>query len=108
MKSCQKRYSHVYLQLKDEFDPKVREWINNKEDLIASAPLANPLLKHTLHGIRRYKSGKLRILYTLSTEKPDLWSDKPSELEVMFMYVDLRSEETYSEALNFLKKQGLL
>jgi len=108
MKYCQKRYSQIYLQLKEEFDPKVKEWINNKEDLIASAPLANPPLKHHLHGIRRYKSGKLRILYALSTEKSELWGDKPTELEIMFLHVDLRSEETYSEALRLLKKQGLL
>jgi mRNA-degrading endonuclease RelE of RelBE toxin-antitoxin system len=108
MKSCQKRYFPVYLQLKEEFDPKVREWINNKEDLISSAPLANPSLKHTLHGIRRFKSGKLRILYALSSEKPEIWSDEPTELEIMFLYVDLRSEETYSEALRLLKKEGLL
>lgn len=108
MNSCKKRYSDVYLKLKNEFDPNVREWITNKEELITSAPLSNPPLKHQLHGIRRYKSGKLRILYALSTEKAELWADAPLELEVMFLYVDLKSEETYTDAFKLLKKRGLL
>lgn len=105
--SWQKRYQESYLQLKNEFDVHVAQWISEKEEIIASAPLANPLLKYDLPGIRRYKSGKLRILYALSAEKPDAWEQPPTSNEIIFLFVDLRKDETYKEALKLLRSQKI-
>lgn len=58
--------------------------------------------------IRRYKTGKLRILYAISTESPELFVPPISEKEIIFLYVDLRSDNTYKEAYKLLKKEGLL
>ncbi|MBF0538598.1 MAG: hypothetical protein HQL03_10145 [Nitrospirae bacterium] len=91
------------------------EAINNKEELILSHPTAHPLLRHKLKGIRRYKSGRIRIFYALSTEQPYIWESKPEkppeEPEIMFLYVDLRNDDTYKDFEDFydyLKKQAPL
>ena len=76
--------------------------------LIAAAPLANPFLKYELSGIRKYKGGKLRILYALSTERQELWGGPLQEEEILFLYVDLRSDDTYKEALKHLRKHNLV
>lgn len=108
MSSWRKSYHELYLQLKSKYDPRVIQWITTKEEIIASAPLSFGFLKHELTGIRRYKSGKLRIFYALSTEKVDLWSTAPKEPEILFLYVDLRKEETYKEALKLLRKHQIV
>lgn len=107
MPPCQKSYHNLYLQQKQKFDSHVIEWVRSKEDIIVSSPLSNPLMKHDFSGIRRFKSGKLRILYAISTEKPDLWNTPPLLLEVMFLYVDMRHDETYTQAYTLLKKGGI-
>lgn len=107
-KPWEKNYHRCYLSLRDRFDPRVIQWISEKEEIIISAPLSFPFLRHNLAGIRKYKAGKLRILYALSTEKADIWETVPDEPEVMFLYVDLRSDETYKEALKLLRKYGIV
>jgi len=94
----------IYHELKDEFDPHVRQGIATKENIIVEAPYSSPMLKHELNGIRRFKSGKIRILYALSTEKPIFWESPPTPPEVIFLYVDMRKDETYKEAYKCLNK----
>ena len=103
-----KKYHELYLACKSAFDPHVARWISEKEEIIAAAPLANPFLKHELSGIRKYKGGKLRILYTLSTERQDLWGGPLVEDEILYLYVDLRSDDTYKDALKLLRKHNLV
>lgn len=106
--SWQKKYHSLYEEAKAEHDHHVIEWISKKEEYIALAPLSHPLLKHDFPDIRRYKSGKIRILYALSTEKPELWETPPASPEILFLFVDLRSDETYSQALKLLRKHQIL
>lgn len=106
--SWEKKFHELYLQSKCEFDPRVIEWISSKEDYICASPQSHPLLKHDFPGIRRYKSGKLRILYTLSTESQQYWKEIPQNPQILFLYVDLRSDETYIEALKALRKHDIL
>ncbi|RJQ26672.1 MAG: hypothetical protein C4589_09525 [Peptococcaceae bacterium] len=94
--------------MKSNFDPRVIQWITGKEEIIASVPFSFAFLGHELSGIRKFKSGKLRILYVLSEEKPDIWNTPPEKPEIMFLYVDLRKDETYKEALKFLRKHGIV
>lgn len=108
MKPWRKRYHELYLKLRSEFDSHVIRWIAEKEEIIVSAPCSFGFLKHELSGIRKFKSGKLRILYVLSEEKPDIWGEPPKEPEIMFLYVDLRKDETYKEALKLLRKHGVV
>lgn len=108
MQAWQKNYHKLYLELKNEYDPHVIQWISGKEDVISSAPFAHGILGHQLSGIRRYKGGKLRILYVLSTEKPSLWDSSPPEQELLFLYVDLRCDDTYKEALSLLRKHQII
>lgn len=104
----QKRYHELYQHLKAEFDPHVIQWITDKEDIVVNSPYSFPMLRHGLAGIRRFKSSKLRLLYTLSTEKLDNWSTIPDNPEIMFLYLDLRDDETYKEALKLLQKHGVV
>ncbi len=104
----QKRYHDLYAQLKEEQDPYVIQLIVKKEEIILSAPFSNPLLKHDFPGIRRFKSGKIRILYALSTEAERFWNENPASPEIMFLYIDLRNDETYSDALKLLRKHNLV
>ncbi len=114
MSSCQKKYHSIYLKQKEKFDARVIEWIDTKEEIIITTPNTNPFLKHEFSRIkiRRYKSGKLRILYAISTEcpDPDLFDPPPSNdiKEVIFLYVDLRSDNTYKEASKLLKRGKFL
>ena len=108
MRPWRKRYHELYLKLRSEFDSHVIQWIAEKEEIIVSAPLSFGFLKHELSGVRKFKSGKLRILYVLSEEKPDIWDVPPEEPEIMFLYVDLRRDETYIEALKLLRKHGIV
>lgn len=108
MKSWRKSYHKLYTHLKFQFDPRVIQWISEKEEIIISSPFSFGFLGYELAGIRKYKGGKLRILYTLSTEKADIWETVPGEPEAMFIYVDLRSDETYKDALKLLRKHGVL
>ena len=103
-----KKYHELYLQIKSELDSHVIEWVTNKEEIILASPLNYPSLKHKFSRVRRYKSGKLRILYVLSTEFPECWEENPQEPEILFLYVDLRKDETYSEALKMLRKHRIL
>lgn len=104
----EKRYHSLYLELRTQHDPRVVQWISEKEEIVASSPFSHPLLKHDLQGIRRFKSGKLRIFYAISTEKADFWQAPPQNQEILFLYVDLRKDETYTEALKFLRKHRIL
>ncbi len=112
MNSCQKRYHSIYLQQKEKFDSKVIEWIDTKEEIIITTPNTNPFLKHEFSKIkiRRYKTGKLRILYAISTESPNLFTPPLTDeiKEVIFLYVGLRGDNTYKEASKLLKKGNLL
>jgi len=108
MKSWQKSYHKLYLESKSNFDSQVIQWITGKEEIIISAPFSFGFLSHELSGIRKFKSGKLRILYILSIEKLDIWDVPPKEPEIMFLYVDLRKDETYKEALKLLRKHGII
>lgn len=72
--------------------------------MIISSPFSFPLLKHISYKVRRFKGGKIRILYALSTEAPTFWDTPPKLPEIMFLFIDLRSEETYNDALKILKK----
>ena len=108
MTSWQKNYHSLYLKLKSNFDSHVIQWISEKEEIIASTPLSFPSLKHELTGIRRFKSGKLRILYVLSTERKDYWKVLPQNPEILYLYLDLRKEETYTEALKLLRRHKIL
>lgn len=104
MTSWKKSYSEFYLKLKEPFSPRLTALINTKEDIIVASPLSNPLMKHELYGIRRFKAGKLRILYALSTERVDLWENKISTTEIRFLYVGLRDNDTYNEAFRNIRK----
>ena len=104
----QKKFNLLYLQVKFEFDPHVIEWITKKEDYICASPLSHPFLKHDFPGIRRYKTGKLRILCALSTESARYWEKESEVPELMLLYVDLRSDDTYKEALKALRKHSIL
>lgn len=107
--SFQKKYHKLYQDAKAEHDPHVIEWISKKEDIVASAPFSFSMLKHDFPNIRRFKGGgKIRIFYALSTEKPELWETPPQSPEILFLYVDLRSDETYTEALKLLRKHQIL
>jgi hypothetical protein len=110
MNCWQKRYHQLYSQSKSQFDSHVIELITAKENFICDSPYTNPLLKYDFSGasIRRYKSGKIRILYALSVEAVNLWDGKPEAPEVIFLYVDLRRDETYSEALKALRRHDVL
>lgn len=103
-----KRYHPLYEKLKSGYDPRVVEWISEKEERIVAAPFSFPSLRHRLSKVRRFKSGKLRILYVLSTEREQFWESPPHAQEILFLYVDLRSEETYTEALKLLRKHRVL
>lgn len=109
MDSYLKRYHDIYQQQKEKFDPRVIEWIDTKEEFVITSPYTNPILKHNFSKIRRYKSGKLRILYAISNERPDLFiPPATNNIEMIFLYVGLRSDETYKEAYKLLRKEGLL
>ncbi|MEO5360826.1 MAG: hypothetical protein H7843_10335 [Nitrospirota bacterium] len=97
-----KNYSEHYKILKSEFPPKLIDLISAKEEIIVSSPTTNPLLKQQSKNIRRFKSGKLRILYALSVESADLWGCEPSDPEIMFLYVGLRNNNTYDDAYKYL------
>ena len=104
----QKRYHDLYAQLKEEHDPYVIQLISKKEEIILAAPYSYALLKHDFPDIRRFKSGKVRILYALSTEAERFWPEKPATPEIIFLYVDLRNDETYTTALKLLRKHNLV
>ena len=106
--SWQKNFHDLYLETRSQFDPHVIEWISKKEDYITASPQSHSFLKHDFQGIRRYKSGKLRILYVLSTESKQIWKEEPKTPGILFLYVDLRSDETYSEAVKAFKKHKIL
>lgn len=97
-----KNYSEDYKRLKSEFPIKLIESISSKEEIILSSPTTNPLLKHQSINVRRFKSGKIRILYALSTEYADLWQSEPPTPEIMFLYVGLRNNKTYDDAFKYL------
>ena len=107
MQSWRRIYHPAYLKLRSDYDSRTRAWIEVKEDLVCANPLAWPPLKGTGF-IRRYKGGKLRILYALSTERPDLWEDPPEGSELAFLHFDMRDERTYKEALTFLRRNRLI
>ncbi len=74
MDSCQKRYHNAYQQQKKEFDAKVIEWIDTKEEIVATSPNTNAFLKHEFSRmkIRRYKTGGIcwkTELYSYSLNK---------------------------------------
>ena len=71
---------------------------------IISSPFSFPLLKHIPYKVHRFKGGKIRILYALSPEAPIFWDSLPGLPEIIFLFVDLRSDETYNDALKILKK----
>lgn len=112
--ALKKNYHKLYLSKRDELDKNVINLVVKKEEIICSAPYNNPLLKYTLSGIRRYKSGKIRILYVLSDDKKwhKLWIEAcgnvPENLEILFLFVDLRSDDTYKGALKFLRRNNIL
>ncbi|MCK4947820.1 MAG: hypothetical protein KAQ99_01145 [Candidatus Aureabacteria bacterium] len=108
IQTWQKKYHPLYNTLKYSFDKYVIEFIAKKEGYIASAPLSHSLLKHDFPGIRRYKSGKFRILFALSIEASRYWPSLPENPEILFLYVDLRKDDTYKEALKLLRKHALL
>lgn len=101
-----KRYSESYQKLKAAFPSRFVELINAKEEIIVSSPTTNPFLKHKFINIRRYKAGKIRIIYCLSTERIDMWENEPAEPEVMFIYVRLKSNNTYDDAYKYLNQAG--
>lgn len=104
------RYSKTYLQARECFDRYVQRLISQKEVQILENPYAHPLLKSPFLGVRRYKGGKLRIYYTLSTENPSAWhvlyGQTPQTNELIFLYVDMRSDDTYTELYKELKRAG--
>lgn len=106
------RYSKTYLQARECLDKYVQRLISQKEELILKNPHAYPLLKSPFLGVRRYKGGKLMIYYTLSTENPTAWQvlygQAPQTDEVLFLYVDMRSDDTYTELYRELKRDGLI
>ena len=81
-----------------------RSIISSKEEIIISSPFSFPLLKHIPYKVHRFKGGKIRILYALSPEAPIFWDSLPGLPEIIFLFVDLRSDETYNDALKILKK----
>lgn len=107
-----KRYLQVYLSAREELDRKTQELIIQKEILIEQSPTSHEFLKKPLEKIRKFKAGKIRIYYALSTERPDLWEriygSPPQEPEILFLYVALRDDKTYSELYKVLIRQGLL
>ncbi|MCS6876399.1 MAG: hypothetical protein NZM36_06025 [Aquificaceae bacterium] len=58
-------------------------------------------MKSPFLGARRYKGSKLRIYYALPNEKPQAWQvlygQAPQTNELLFLYVDMRSDDTYTE-----------
>ncbi len=101
-------YHETYLKSKNEFDPHLIQWIDSKERIIQTSPISHPFLKKPLFKIRKFRSGKLRILYALSTERPELWKDNPPDKGVILLFCDLRTEETYDEVLKEFKKHGIV
>ncbi len=108
MQYWKKRYHSLYLNAKSEFDPHIIEWIAGKEDIVCASPYSYPLLKHDFKAIRRFKSGKVRIFYVLSKEKGELWDVVPNAPEVLFVYVELRRDETYANVLKALRRNDIL
>jgi len=100
----QKRYHDSYLESKNEIDPRLIDRIEQKEQIIQNVPLKFPYLKGTSIRIRKFKSGKIRILYALSTEAPELWEETPKQPEIMFIFVGLRSDKMYEDAFKLLNK----
>ena len=102
------KYHELYRKCFDDFDSHVRNKIFEKEQIILAEPFQPPFLKHDLQGIRRFKSGKIRISYALSKEKPELWGNEPpEELEIYFLFVGIREDKSYKIAYNLLKKEGI-
>jgi|GEM_PF-2783458 len=100
----QKRYHDSYLELKNEFDPRLIDRIEQKEQIIQNAPFKFRPLKGMPIPIRKYKAGKIRILYALSTEAPELWEESPKQPEIMFIFVGLRTDKMYKDAIKLLNK----
>ena len=102
-----KRFHDLYLKLKNEFDRRFIDSIEQKERIIQNVPLKFPYLKGTSIPIRKFKSGKIRILYALSTEAPELWEESPKQPEIMFIFVGLRTDKMYKDAFKLLKRSGI-
>ena len=104
-------YHEEYLKDKQEFDSHVIQLIEQKEIFIQTFPLSNPPLKYKPYSerfIRKYKSGKIRIFYILSTERPDLWKVIPQENEIRFLLIKIRGDDTYEDAKKMLKREEII
>ncbi len=103
-----KTYHDSYRECLKKHDFRVSQYITSKEDIVASHPVAYSYLGNKLRNIRKFKSGKLRILYALSTELPSLWEHSPQENEILFLYIGFRDERTYMIAEKLLKKHNVI
>lgn len=100
-------YHPCYLRLLDDLDKAVRLYVQSKERLVSASPLSNSFLRHELTSFRYYRN-KIRIVYTLHSEHPELWSVPPPQDEIMLLYVGLRNNDTYGDAYKILASEGLI
>ena len=106
-----KRYSPLYLQLKNSFDSHLQTYISQKEELILASPFSCDFLTKPFspYKIRRFKSGKVRILYVIYKESPGFWQDLNMQAqcdnEILFLFVGLRNSKTYELAYKLLKRE---
>lgn len=104
----QKSYHPLYVQLLNDLDYAVIGNVQKKEDQIAGSPLSYPHLKHNLNLFRYYNNNRIRIIFTLYDECPHLWTNPPLVDEVLFLFVDLRSKDTYKEAYQVLRSNNII
>lgn len=106
-KNWKKIYHPFYQELRDSNDPYIIEWIILKENIIAENPKVYGMLGHKLQGIRKYKTGKLRILFVLLNEHP-ISKEFLRNGEILFLYAGLRKKDTYIEAERYLEKRRII
>ncbi len=103
-----KIYHQSYSDSLSNLDPGVAQHIRSKEDIPAADPFSCPLNKGNLNRYRKFKSRRIRILFCLDQEHPDLWEVPPENREIMFCWAGLRNNNTYTKAYKCLSKFGLI
>lgn len=103
------RYHSLYQECLKDLDPYLKDRITEKEFIIKTDPVRWPPLKGIGSIIRRFRSGKIRILYAISSETPDLWGEEtPAVREIYFLYVGLRGDKFYDVATKILQKENII
>jgi len=102
-----KNYTPNYQKRKNKLDEYIAQGLSAIEDKILLSPLDYGFLQY-YKMVRKYKSGKRRIFYTISDENLDYWIEYvdggiPKEPEIMFLDFDFRSEKTYKDLSKHFK-----